>query len=147
MRITTVALLLAWAAMDQLHFYWSSEADSVPALERAAQLNPQDSSVEMRLARAETLAGKRDASLAALGRAAAVSPGSFPLREAYARGLIEAGREAEAYAQYQEMLGHWPGNTDALVNYGLLAQRLGHGDEAIDSWQRSIDIDPGQANA
>ncbi|PYU77539.1 MAG: hypothetical protein DMG51_20535, partial [Acidobacteria bacterium] len=29
----------------------------------------------------------------------------------------------------------------------LLAQRLGHGDEAIDSWQRSIDIDPGQANA
>src|SRR5256885_16095233 len=45
------------------------------------------------------------------------------------------------------MLGHWPGNTDALVNYGLLAQRLGHGDEAIDSWQRSIDIDPGQANA
>ncbi len=142
MRITTVALLLAWAAMDQLHFYWSSEADSVPALQRAAKLNPHDSSVEMRLARAETLAGKRDASLAALGRAAAVSPGSFPLREAYARGLIEAGREAEAHAQYQEMLGHWPGNTDALVNYGLLAQRLGHGDEAIDSWQRSIDIDP-----
>ena len=147
LRITTVALLLAWAAMDQLHFYWSSEADSVPALERAAKLNPHDSSVEMRLARAETLAGKRDASLAALGRAAAVSPGSLPLREAYARGLIEAGREAEAYAQYQEMLGHWPGNTAALVNYGLLAQRLGHGDEAIDSWQRSIDIDPGQANA
>src|SRR6266513_249183 len=147
MRITAVALLLAWAAMDQLHFYWSSEADSVPALERAAKLNPHDSSVEMRLARAETLAGKRDASLAALGRAARVSPGSFPLQEAYWRGLIEAGREAQAYAQYQEMLGHWPGNTDALVNYGLLAQRLGHDDEAIDSWQRSIDIDPGQANA
>src|SRR5947207_2503120 len=147
LRIAAGALLLAWAAMDQLHFYWSSEADSVPALERAAKLNPHDSSVEMRLARAETLAGKRDASLVALGRAARVSPGSFPLQEAYARGLIEAGREAEAYAQYQEMLGHWPGNTDALVNYGLLAQRLGHGDEAIDSWQRSIDIDPGQANA
>jgi tetratricopeptide (TPR) repeat protein len=146
-RIATVALLLAWAAMDQLHFYWSSEADSLPALERAAKLNPDDSSVQMRLALAETLAGKRDASLAALQRAAWISQGSFPLQEAYARGLIEAGREADAYAQYQKILVRWPRNTDALVNYGLLAQRQGHGDEAIDSWQRAIDVDPGQAKA
>jgi tetratricopeptide (TPR) repeat protein len=146
-RIVTVALLLAWAAMDQLHFYWSNQADSLPALERAAKLNPDDSAIQTRLARAETLAGKRDASLAALQRAASISPGSFPQQEAYARALIEAGRQAEAYAQYQKMLGHWPRNTDALVNYGLLAQRLEHGDEAIDSWQRAIDIDPGQANA
>jgi tetratricopeptide (TPR) repeat protein len=33
------------------------------------------------------------------------------------------------------------------MNYGLLAQRQGHGDEAIDSWQRAIDVDPGQAKA
>lgn len=146
-RIATVALLLVWAAMDQLHFYWSSEADSLPALERAAKLNPDDSSVQMRLARAQTLAGKRDASVAALQRAASLSPESFPLQEAYARGLIEAGREADAYAQYQKILGRWPRNTDALANYGLLAQRQGHGDEAINSWQRAIEVDPGQANA
>jgi tetratricopeptide (TPR) repeat protein len=146
-RIATVVLLLAWAAMDQLHFYWSSEADSLPALERAAKLNPDDSSVQMRLARAETLAGKRDASVAALQRAASISLESFPLQEACARGLIEAGREVDAYAQYQKILVRWPRNTDALMNYGLLAQRQGHGDEAIDSWQRAIDVDPGQANA
>jgi tetratricopeptide (TPR) repeat protein len=146
-RVATVALLLAWAAMDQLHFYWSNEADSLPALERAAKLNPDDSSVQMRLARVETLAGKRDASVAALRRAASISPDSLPLQEAYARGLIEAGRGGEAYAQYQKILVRWPRNTDALVNYGLLAQRQGHGDEAIDSWQRAIDVDPGQANA
>jgi tetratricopeptide (TPR) repeat protein len=93
------------------------------------------------------LAGKRDASLAALQRAASISLGSFPPQEAYARALIEAGRQAEAYAQYQKMLAHWPRNIDALVNYGLLAQRLGHGDDAIDSWQQAIDVDPGQANA
>jgi tetratricopeptide (TPR) repeat protein len=146
-RITTVALLLTWAAMDQLHFYWSSEADNLPALERAATLNADDSAVQIRLARAETLAGRRDASLAALERAAAISPGNFLQQEAYARGLIEAGRDAEAYRQYRKMLGSWPRNTDALVNYGLLAQRQGHGEEAIDSWQRAIDIDPSQANA
>ena len=146
-RIATVGLLLAWAAMDQLHFYWSSEADSLLALERAAKLNPHDSSVQTRLARAERLAGKSDASLAALQRAASISPASFPQQEAYARGLIEAGRETEASAQYRKMLDHWPRNIDALVNYGLLAQRQGRGDEAIDSWQRAVDIDPRQANA
>jgi Tfp pilus assembly protein PilF len=146
-RITTVALLLAWAVIDQLHFYWSSEADSLPALERAAKLNPDDSSVQMRLARAETLAGKRGASLAALQRAAALNPGNFSQQEAYARGLIEAGRQAEAYAQYQKMIARWPRSTDALVNYGLLAQGLRHEEEAIDSWQRAVYIDPGQANA
>ena len=133
--------------MDQLHFYWSSEADSLPALERAAQLNPDDSVVQTRLARAETLAGRRDASIAALQRAASISPDSFPRQEAYARGLIEAGRDAEAAAQYQKMLGRWPRNTDALVNLGLLEQRQGRGEEAIDSWQRAIEVDPGQTNA
>ena len=146
-RIAAVALLLAWAAMDQLHFYWSSEGDSVPALERAAKLNPDDSAVQMRLARAETLAGRRDAAVAALQRAAAISPDSFPRQEAYARGLIEAGRDPEAAAQYQKMLSRWPRNPDALVNYGLLEQRQGHGEEAIDSWQRAIEVDPGQSNA
>jgi tetratricopeptide (TPR) repeat protein len=146
-RIATVGLLLTWAAMDQLHFYWSSEADSLPALERAAKLNPDDSAVQIRLARAETLAGKRDASIAALQRAASISPDSFPRQEAFARGLIEAGRDAEAAAQYQKMLGRWPRNTDALVNLGLLEQRQGHSEEAIDGWQRAIDVDPDQANA
>ena len=146
-RIAAVALLLGWAAMDQLHFYWSSEADSLPALERAAKLNPDDSAVQMRLARAETLAGRRDASIAALQRAASISPDSFSRQEAYARGLIEGGRDPEAAAQYQKMLGRWPRNADALLNYGLLEQRQGHGEEAIDSWQRAIDVDPGQSNA
>lgn len=146
-RVASVSLLLAWAAMDQLHFYWSSEAGSLPALERAARLNPHDSAIQTRLARAETLAGKRDASLAALERAAAIRPESFPHREAYARGLIEAGRDAEAYRQYHEILRRWPQNTDALVNYGLLAQRQGQGEEAIDSWQRAIDVEPSQTNA
>jgi tetratricopeptide (TPR) repeat protein len=147
MRIATVALLLAWAAMDQLHFYWSSEADSLPALERAATLNPNDSAIQTRLARAETLAGKRDASLLALEQAAAILPESLLQQEAYARGLIEAGREGAAYAQYRTILARWPRNTDALVNYGLLAQRQGHSEEAVDYWQRAIDVDPSQTNA
>jgi len=144
-RIGTAVLLLAWATMDQLHFYWASEPGNLSALERAAWLNPDDSSVQMRLAHAETSAGNREASLVVLERAASINPANFAQQEAYARGLIEAGHALEAYAQYEKILARWPRNPDALVNLGILAQRLGHADEAVDSWQRAIDIDAGLA--
>jgi len=147
LRIAAVAVLFAWAAIDQLHFYWSSKADDISALERAAKLNPNDSAVQMRLARAENSMGQHDAALAALRRAAAVNPGNHSLQSEYVRGLIENGRDAAAYEEYQKMLSRWPRDADALINYGLLAHRLGHDDEAVDSWQRAVDADPGQSNA
>jgi tetratricopeptide (TPR) repeat protein len=147
LRIGATGLLFAWGAMDLVHFYWSSEANSIPALERAANLNPNDSAVQLRLAHAEKLAGQGDVALAALQRAAAVSPDNPALQETYARGLIEAGREADAYALYRIILSRSPRNPDALVNYGLLAHRLGHDEEAIDSLQRAVDVDPAQVNA
>src|SRR5271167_4476820 len=147
LRIAAVAVLFAWAAIDQLHFYWSSKADDISALERAAKLNPNDSAVQMRLARAENSMGQHDAALAALRRAAAVNPGNHSLQSEYVRGLIENGRDAAAYEEYQKMLARWPRDADALINYGLLAHRLGHDDEAVDSWQRAVDADPGQSNA
>jgi tetratricopeptide (TPR) repeat protein len=57
-----------------------------------------------------------------------------------------AGKDGEAYAMYKSLLARTPDNVDALVNSGLLAHRLGHDAEAIDSWQRAVDVDPGQAN-
>jgi Flp pilus assembly protein TadD len=133
--------------VDQLHFWWSSEASALAALQRAAKLNPDDSSVQVRLARAEQLAGQRDASLAAMKRAAALSPANFSLQESYGRSLIEAGRDADAYGQFQKMITRWPRDANALVDYGMLAHRLGHDEEAVDNWQRAVDVDPGQANA
>jgi tetratricopeptide (TPR) repeat protein len=147
LRIATVTLLFVWAGVDQLHFWWSSEASSLPALQRAAELNPNDSAVQVRLARAEQLAGQRDAALSAMQRAAAVNPASLALQESYGRNLIEAGHFAEAYAQFQRIITRWPRNADALVDYGMLAHRLGHDEEAVDNWQRAVDVDPGQSNA
>jgi tetratricopeptide (TPR) repeat protein len=140
-------LLFAWAGVDQLHYWWSSEATSLPALQRAAKLNPDDSAVQMRLANAEQLAGKHDAALAAMQRAAAINPASLALQESYARNLIEAGRLADAYAEFQKILARWPRNADALVDSGMLAHRLGHDEEAVDYWQRAVDADPGQSHA
>ncbi|MEQ1472597.1 MAG: hypothetical protein ABLQ96_02185 [Candidatus Acidiferrum sp.] len=146
-RIATVALLFVWAAVDQVHFWWSSEASGLPLLQRAAEMNPDDSSVQVRLARAEKQAGQGEAGLAAMQRAAALNTANFALQESYGRSLIEAGREGDAYAQFQKIIARWPRNADALVNYGMLAHRLGHDGEAVDNWQRAIDVDPGQSNA
>jgi tetratricopeptide (TPR) repeat protein len=146
-RIATVALLFVWAAVDQLHFWWASEASALPVLQRAAALNPDDSSVQVRLARAEQLAGQREAALAAMQRAATINPANLALQESYGRSLIEAGRDSDAAMQFQKIIARWPRNADALINYGTLANRLGHGGEAVDNWQRAVDVDPAQSNA
>jgi len=147
LRVVAIALLLLWGAFDQLHFYWVNVSANFVALKRAALLNPEDSSVQSRLARAAETAGDREAALSALRRAAEVNPANLSLQEAYARGLITAGRDADAYALYRRLLSRAPDNVDALVNNGLLAHRLGHEAEAMDSWQRAVEVDPAQGNA
>jgi tetratricopeptide (TPR) repeat protein len=146
-RAGTVAVLLVWGGFDRLHFYWANVPDNMSALERAAHLNPNDSSVQTRLAKAAEAAGAHEIALAALKNAANLNPDKVSMQEAYARGLITSGQDQEAYELYQKLLARQRQNVDALVNYGLLAQRLGHYEEAVDSWQRAVDLDPGQTNA
>jgi tetratricopeptide (TPR) repeat protein len=45
------------------------------------------------------------------------------------------------------MLTLFPRDSDALVNYGLLAARLGHSGEAIDSWEKATEVNPQEARA
>jgi tetratricopeptide (TPR) repeat protein len=146
-RIGAVALLFGWAAVDQVHFWWSNETTNLAALQRAAALNPDDSSLLTRLANAREAAGQKEAAMAAMQDAARLNPAGFAVQESYGRLLIESGRDAEAYAQYQKMVTRWPKNVNALIDYGMLAHRLGHDEEAVDSWQRAVDADPSQANA
>jgi len=146
-RIVVVLLLLVWGGIDRLHFYWVNVSASLASLRRAATLNPNDSSVEMRLAQASQAAGDGDASLAALRQAVALNPDNKGFVEAYARGLITTGHDRDAYALYRNLLARAPHDVDSLVNYGLLALRLGHEQEAVDSWQRAVDTDPMQTNA
>ncbi|HTZ46913.1 MAG TPA: tetratricopeptide repeat protein [Verrucomicrobiae bacterium] len=147
LRVALIVLLLLWGAMDQLRFYWANVSAGLSSLQRAARLNPNDSSLQTHLARAADLAGDRDLALASLQHAAAVNPSNISFQEAYARGLILAGRDADAYALYHEVLLRSPQNANALINYGLLAQRLGHPEEAVDTWQRAVAADPIQPNA
>jgi len=146
-KISLAALLFLWGGVDQIHFALSNGSENLSALLRASDMNPYDSALEARIAFAETAAGNRDEAVASLQQAVALSPQNAALQHAYARALIEDGRYPDAYAHYQKMLQIFPRDPDALVNYGLLAAHLGNPDQAIDSWEKAVDVNPNQMNA
>jgi tetratricopeptide (TPR) repeat protein len=146
-RISLAALLFLWGGMDQIHFALGTNEGNLAGLERAALMNPYDSMLEARIASAEKKAGRRDAAVAALTRAVAINPHNPALQHACARAMLEDGHYADAYVHYRKMLEMFPRDSDALVNYGLLAARWGHPEEAMDSWEKAVDVDPHQPNA
>jgi len=146
-QIFCVTLLFLWGGIDQVHFAMRTNDGNLPLLLRAASINPYDSSVQARIATASNLAGDKDHAAAALERAVEINPTNLGLQHACARALIEDGRYADAYTHYQKMLTLFPRDTDALVNYGLLAARLGHPGEAIDSWEKATELNPQEARA
>jgi len=146
-RVGIAAILILLGGLDLVRYFAASDESNAAHLASAASLNPYDSSLEMRIARADVAADKTDDALAALDRAMAANPSNPGPPEARARILISKGKYQDAYSGYQQMLKRFPDNTDALVNYGLLAARLGHGDEAEASWQKAVTIDPAQTNA
>ena len=146
-RVAVVALLFLWGGMDQFRFALGTSEGNLTALSRAAQMNPYDSSVEQRIASAQTAAGERGEAIESLTRAVDINPHSAALQQACAKAMVEDGRYADAYQRYRAMLKIFPRDPDALVNYGLLAARLGHPEGAADAWQRAVDADPKQVNA
>lgn len=145
-RVAVVGLLFLWGAVDQIHFDLGSD-QNLASLRRAAAMNPYDSGVLTRVGSAEESAGHSDEAVAALTRAVALNPHNAALQHACARAMIADGRYADAYEHYKKMLEVLPNDPNALVNYGLLANRLGHPEEAIDAWQRAVDVDANQINA
>ena len=146
-RVGAALALIGWGLMDQVRFYWASALDSLPTLERAARLNPYDSSLQGSLGRASERTKDTGAAIAAFTRAVDLRPQSRPLQHSLAHALLSEGRYADAYQLYRKLLARYPSDVDALVNAGLLAARLGHPEEAIDDWHRAVDLDPLQANA
>jgi tetratricopeptide (TPR) repeat protein len=146
-QIAVASLLFLWGGIDQVHFAMRTNEGNLPALLRAASVNPYDSSVQVRIATAAALAGHKDEAASAFVRAVEINPTNVGLQHACARALIEDGRYADAYAHYRRMLTIFPRDSDALVNYGLLAARLGHPEEAVDSWEKAVEVNPQDARA
>ena len=146
-RVALALLLCAWGLMDQARYYWASIDAGPTGLKLAAQLNPYDSILLGRIARLNQKAGDNNDAVVALIKAVQLNPNSRPLRHSLARALAATGRYQDADRVYRDLLAGFPNDVEALINSGLLAQKLGRPDEAMDDWRKAIALDPLQGNA
>jgi hypothetical protein len=80
----------------------------------------------------------QNVNVAALETARALNPRDSRVQLKLVRALIESNRLAEAYQANTELLDVSPTDVDALVNAGVLAQRLGDKDAAARWWRQAL---------
>jgi len=147
LRIGAAILLLLWGTVDQARYYLALHSDDLADLKRAAALDSFDSSLQMRLARRELEQGEAQPAETAWQKAIQVNPDDPAPRQALLRFLIGQNRLDEAFALTEASLRYTPKDVNLLMDRGLLSQRRGQPDQAIESWKRALEIDPGHSSA
>jgi len=144
LRAGAALALLALGGIDQARYYWSLHQENLADLKRAAALNEFDSPVQTRLGRKELELGKTKDAVVALQRAVRTNPAESAPRDLLLKYLTANRRFDDAYALTANSLRFTPRDVDLLVNHGVLAEQLGHFDEAASSWKKAVSIDPRQ---
>jgi tetratricopeptide (TPR) repeat protein len=136
---------LAWKALGVAQRMQGK--DALTALERAAQLLPQDPESHSNLGAALRQTGRLSEAVACYSRALEILPDSAEIWNNLGNALRDLGRCAEAVAAFSRALLLKPGFAKAHNNLGNALQDLGKSDEAIASYRRALALDPGYAEA
>jgi tetratricopeptide (TPR) repeat protein len=145
LRVGVALLLLLWGTVDQARYYLALHSNDLRDLQRAEALNSFDSSLQMRLAQREVEGGQTQQAETAWRRAVQTNPADPAPRQGLLRFLIDQNRFDEALRLTDASLKLTPKDANLLVNRGFLAQKGGHPDEALVSWNRALDVDSGQS--
>jgi tetratricopeptide (TPR) repeat protein len=147
LRVGTAVLLLAWGTVDQARYYLALHTDDLQDLRRAESLNAFDSSLQMRLAHRAMEDGQTQQAETAWRRAVQANPADPGPRQALLRFLIDQNRFDEAVTLTDASLTITPKDANLLMDRGFLAQRGGHADQALASWNQALAADPNQSMA
>jgi tetratricopeptide (TPR) repeat protein len=147
LRGTAAIFLLTLGGVDQVRHYFLQHEDNVSDLQRAAALDPFDTSLEMKLGRKELELGHPDLALAAWQKAVQANPADAATRDEVLKYMTGQKRFAEAYSLTQLALHYTPNDANLLVNHGILANQLALPEQAIDSWKKAIALDSNQRSA
>jgi tetratricopeptide (TPR) repeat protein len=60
---------------------------------------------------------------------------------------LDAGRYQEAIAAYKAVLRRHPDNVEAITHLGVILALAGHADNALEAFDRALEIEPGYAHA
>lgn len=146
-RIATAIFLLALAGLDQTRNALVVHQDDLNSIQKAASLNPFDTSLEMRIAKKHADAGDPDGATSAYQRAIATNLSDPAPRNAFLKYLTANQRFEEADAVATAALVKWPNDPDLLVNHGILAAYFGRSAEAVTNWEKALAVDPTQTYA
>jgi len=147
LRTAAACLLLTWACVDQVRYYFAVHHENLADLKLAAALAPYDTPLELRLARQAMQQGDPQESIHAWQYAIQADPRDRAARDAWLRYLTEQHQVDEAYRRTGEWLKTAPKDASLLINHGILAQQSGHAEEAESSWEKALQADPSQADA
>jgi tetratricopeptide (TPR) repeat protein len=140
-RFATVALL-ALALLDQVKYALGSDTRKLSHLQRAAALDPYDSSVWLNIASAQAKDKQTDEAIAALRRAVEVNPHRFDAQRALALYYMDNQRYAEADAQYERMTHYFALDANSWMNFGVLESQRDRRSQAVADWKRAEQLDP-----
>jgi len=145
-RVLAAVLLLILAGVDLARSYFGFSGQSEARLAKADSLNPYDQKLLLRLAREQGNDGKLEQTIATLERAIRTNPENEETQTQLAQLLIKNELYERAFEHCKQMVRHLPNDVNGLVNFGILASQLGHEDDAIQSWEHAVALDPYQKN-
>lgn len=147
LRVSAALVLLAWGTVDQVRYHLALHSNNLADLQRAATLDAYDSSLQTRIGRKQLEAGKPQDAVAAWQQAVRTNPADPTPRNLLLRHLTDERRFDEAYQLTHQSLRYAPEDADLLVNHGILAEQLGHSEEALASWNQALRLEPSQWRA
>jgi tetratricopeptide (TPR) repeat protein len=122
-------------------------AEAAELVRRAADLRPEDASLQLNLGNALKALGQLDGAIERFRNALTLAP-SFPMAH-YNLGNAYAalGRHEDAADAFRRSLELQPGDASSHNNLGNALHALGQHEEAIDAFQRALTLRPGHAGA
>jgi tetratricopeptide (TPR) repeat protein len=123
------------------------DKESLPALQRAAELLPDDAETHLYLGNALHDRGEFAGAAASLRRALKIDPDFAEAHDALGLALQALGILPAAEASYRRALALRPQYAEALGNLGNVLQDLGQFEQAAASYRRMLEIKPDVAEA
>lgn len=121
--------------------------DALPALQRAAQLLPDDVEVQVNLGNVLQEGGQFDAAVASYRRACVLNPRVPHIYNNLGNALKELGQIDAALSNYRAALELDPHYAEAYNNLGTVQQSVGQIEAAVVSYRQALTLHPTFAEA
>ena len=149
-RGSALAALVAWAALDQARYVFATSDDSLPALERAASLNPYDAVLLARRERLLVASGRQQEAYDLYAAYLANKPLDADALARMGVLAFQLGRHDEAVARWQAALSINPSQPAAQrflaqvwSNSAEKFESEGRTGEAVQAYREALALDQG----